>query len=136
QGSSCPAQASASFQARTAPSAGTWCYRTETQADRQRSAHKKRRLDVAIQFIQSADRSSIPDDPYAAARQHTLGDLLRRTAARFPGKTAIVCGNVSWTYREFDTVCNRVANGLAARGITTGDRVAILSRNSHAFAAM
>src|SRR5690606_9026298 len=67
---------------------------------------------------------------------HTLGDLLRRTAARFPDKTAIVCGNVNWTYREFDTVCNRVANGLAARGITQGDRVAILSRNSHAFAAI
>jgi len=92
---------------------------------------------VAIQFTQPASSSGTSGGhPYAAARQHTLGDLLRRTAARLPHKTAIVCGQVTWTYREFDTICNRVANGLAARGITAGDRVAILARNSHAFAAL
>lgn len=92
---------------------------------------------MAIQFSRPASSPGTPGDtPYAAVRQHTLGDLLRRTAARFPDKTAIVCGQVTWTYREFDTICNRVANGLAARGISAGDRVAILSRNSHAFAAI
>ena len=68
--------------------------------------------------------------------RHTLGDVLRRTAARHPGKTAIVCGEVRWTYAEFDRICNRLATGLAGLGVTSGDRVAILSRNSHAFAAM
>ena len=68
--------------------------------------------------------------------RHALGDVLRRTAARFPGKTAIVCGEVQWTYAEFDRICNRLANGLAGLGVKKGDRVAILSRNSHAFAAM
>ncbi len=68
--------------------------------------------------------------------RQTLGDLLRRTAGRLPGKTAIVCGDVHWTFSEFDTVVNRLANGLAARGVTLGDRVAILSRNSHTFAAL
>jgi fatty-acyl-CoA synthase len=68
--------------------------------------------------------------------RQALGDLLRRTAGRLPGKTAIVCGNTRWTFREFDTVVNRLANGLAARGIGLGDPVAILSRNSHAFAAL
>jgi fatty-acyl-CoA synthase len=72
----------------------------------------------------------------AAARQHALGDLPRRSAARYPDKTAIVCGETRWTFREFDTVCNRIANSLAARGIASGERVALLSRNSHAFAAM
>src|SRR5690606_36633060 len=48
----------------------------------------------------------------------------------------LVCGEVRWTYREFDRIVNRLANGLAAGGIAKGDRVAILSRNSHAFAAM
>ncbi|MCW8194730.1 acyl-CoA synthetase [Proteobacteria bacterium 005FR1] len=66
----------------------------------------------------------------------TLGDLLRRTAARFPDKPAILCGDVSWTYAEFDRVCNRLAAGLAEQGIAVGDRVAVLSRNSHAFAAL
>ena len=68
--------------------------------------------------------------------RHTLGDLLRRTANRLPEKTGIVCGPVRWTFREFDTIVNRLANGLSARGIAFGDRVAILSRNSHAFAAV
>src|SRR6185503_6607331 len=71
-----------------------------------------------------------------AIRRHTLGDLLRRTAQRVPGKTAIVCGDVRWTYAEFDRIVNRLARGLLAAGIGAGDRVAILSRNSHAFAAL
>jgi len=73
--------------------------------------------------------------PPALSRQ-TIGDLPRRTAARSPAKLAIACGAVQWTYAEFDAVCERVAAGLAQRGITKGDRVALLARNSHAFAAM
>ena len=73
---------------------------------------------------------------HAQIRRHTLGDALRRTAARLPQKTAIVCGPVQWTYAQFDTLCNRLARGLAAGGVHAGERVAILSRNSHAFAAM
>jgi fatty-acyl-CoA synthase len=69
-------------------------------------------------------------------RRQTLGDLLRRSAARFPGKPAIACGGVTWTYAELDDICTRVATGLARHGIGTGDRVAILSRNSHGFAAL
>jgi fatty-acyl-CoA synthase len=38
----------------------------------------------------------------------TLGDLLRRTAARFPRKSAILCGETRWTYAEFDRICNRL----------------------------
>ncbi len=68
--------------------------------------------------------------------RQTLGDLLRRTSRRFPDKLAIRCGAVDWTYAEFEDVCNRLAGGLAKRGIEVGDRVAIISRNSHAFAAM
>lgn len=69
-------------------------------------------------------------------RRQTLGDLLRRTAARRPARLAIVCGDISWTYAEFDAVCNRLAHGLAARGLRAGDRLALLSRNSHRFAAI
>jgi fatty-acyl-CoA synthase len=72
---------------------------------------------------------------HAQTHRHTLGDILRRTAARLPHKTAIVCGDVRWTYAEFDRLCNRLANGLAGIGVRGGERVAILSRNSHAFAA-
>ncbi|BAT58185.1 long-chain-fatty-acid--CoA ligase FadD13 [Variibacter gotjawalensis] len=68
--------------------------------------------------------------------QHTIGDILRRTARRYPNKLGILCGDVSWTYAEFDRISNRLAHGLAAEGIALGDRVAVLSRNSHAFAAI
>jgi fatty-acyl-CoA synthase len=53
-----------------------------------------------------------------------------------PARRAIVHGDVSWSYAEFDTVCNRLAHGLAARGLRSGDRLALLSRNSHQFVAI
>jgi fatty-acyl-CoA synthase len=69
-------------------------------------------------------------------RRQTLSDLLHRSAARTPHKLAIACGETRWTYAEFDRICERVAAGLAQRGIAKGACVAILARNSHAFAAM
>ena len=74
--------------------------------------------------------------PTEVVRRHTLGDLLRRTAARSPAKIAVICGELRWSYAELDRVTNRLANGLAAKGIGRGDRVAIVSRNSHAFVAL
>jgi len=71
-----------------------------------------------------------------AIRRQTLGDILHRSAARTPRKTAVVCGATHWTYAELDALCTRVAAGLARRGIGHGDRVAILARNSHAFVAL
>jgi fatty-acyl-CoA synthase len=72
----------------------------------------------------------------ASIRRQTLGDLLHRSAMRTPGKPAIVCGEVRWSYAEFDALCDRLAAGLAGRGIAKGDRVGVLARNSHAFAAL
>jgi fatty-acyl-CoA synthase len=72
----------------------------------------------------------------AAVYQHSLSDLLRRTAGRVPHKLAIRCSDTAWSYAEFDQICTRLGAGLWAQGIHPGDRVAILSRNSHAFAAM
>jgi fatty-acyl-CoA synthase len=70
------------------------------------------------------------------ARAHSLGDLLRRSAQRQPNKPAVICGSVTWTFSEFDAICNRLARGLLGLGLSKGDRVAVLSRNSHAFAAL
>ncbi|MGO9005626.1 MAG: acyl-CoA synthetase [Beijerinckiaceae bacterium] len=69
-------------------------------------------------------------------RRQTLSDLLHRSAARAPHKLAIVCGDTRWTYAEFEHICERVAAGLAEQGVAKGTRVAILARNSHAFAAL
>ena len=73
---------------------------------------------------------------HPAIRRQTLFDLLHRSAARTPHKLAIACGDTRWSYAEFEQVCERVAAGLAQRGIGKGARVAMLARNSHAFAAM
>ncbi|HEY4986442.1 MAG TPA: AMP-binding protein, partial [Bradyrhizobium sp.] len=69
-------------------------------------------------------------------RRQTLGDLLRRSAARSPHKLAIACGDIRMTYGEFSAIADRLAAGLAEQGVVKGERVAILARNSHAFAAM
>ena len=72
----------------------------------------------------------------ALARSQTLGDVLRRTAQRLPQKTAVICGQTQWTYAQFDALVTRLAVGLVAMGIRSGDPVAMLARNSHGFAAM
>ena len=71
-----------------------------------------------------------------AVRRQTLSDLLHRTARRVPSKTGQVCGEVRWTFAEFDAVVDRVAAGMAGLGVGHGSRVAVLARNSHAFAAL
>lgn len=70
----------------------------------------------------------------ALASSQTLFDTLRRSAARQPHKLAIRQGAQSWTYAALHESCARVAGGMRALGIAPGDRVAILSRNSSAFA--
>ncbi len=77
--------------------------------------------------------------PHAIApvvRRQTLADALRRTAQRLPAKTAIVCGATSWTYTAFDALVTRLAAGLASMGVAEGEKVAVLARNSHGFAAL
>ena len=77
------------------------------------------------------------DAPLAAqirrAQRNGIGDLLWRSAARFPNKTAIVYRNTRQSYAELEETVNRMANALAERGIRKGDRIALLSRNNHGF---
>ncbi len=73
------------------------------------------------------------DTIIASARRHRLGDLLWRSAARTPSKTALVYRELRQTFAELDETVNRTANALAARGVTKGDHVALLSHNNHAF---
>jgi fatty-acyl-CoA synthase len=73
---------------------------------------------------------------HPVVRRQTIADALRRTAIRLPTKTGIVCGDTQWTYAEFDALVSRLAAGLAQMGVAEGDRVAVLARNSHGFAAL
>ena len=62
-----------------------------------------------------------------------LNDFLRRAAKLYPNKVAIVDGNDRLTYREYQARCNQLAHALLKLGIGPGDRVCILSPNSHYF---
>ncbi|NLG47244.1 acyl-CoA synthetase [Gordonia sp. (in: high G+C Gram-positive bacteria)] len=70
------------------------------------------------------------------ARSYTVGDLLRRTALRAPTKTALINGDTSLTFAEFDAAVNRCANALTAHGLAKGDRLALVSHNCWQFAVL
>ncbi len=53
----------------------------------------------------------------ARSRQHSVGDLLHRTARRYPDKLAVVAGDRRVSYAEFDVAVNRAAHALADRGM-------------------
>jgi fatty-acyl-CoA synthase len=73
------------------------------------------------------------DQAIARARRNTIGDAVRRSAARGPEKVALIFGERRWSYAELDAGANRVANALLAQGLEKGDRVAAYGVNSDAY---
>ena len=59
----------------------------------------------------------------------TMGEVLRRTAARMPDKTALVMDEKSLTYAQLNNRVNRLAHALLGLGLEPGDRVAVLTHN-------
>ncbi|MCR5979117.1 AMP-binding protein [Gordonia jinghuaiqii] len=64
---------------------------------------------------------------------NTVDGVLRRTAARFPDRTALRFGDAALTYRELDDAVTRAAAHLLSLGLAKGDRVAGYGTNSHAY---
>jgi long-chain acyl-CoA synthetase len=58
-----------------------------------------------------------------------LASNLSRNVALLPQRVAIRFGERSWTWAEFDAISSRIAHGLAARGVTRGDHVALACPN-------
>jgi long-chain acyl-CoA synthetase len=58
-----------------------------------------------------------------------LARLLDDAARTYPDRTAVVLGETRLTYAQVDQAANQVANLLSARGITTGDKVALSCPN-------
>src|SRR5438046_6348952 len=63
----------------------------------------------------------------------TLPALFRTFCALHKDNEAVVSGDERLTFAELDRISERVAQGLAARGIGKGDRVAIAMRNCPAW---
>jgi fatty-acyl-CoA synthase len=60
----------------------------------------------------------------------TLGRWVSDRARSTPGRVAIECGTLRWTYAELEHETTRLAAGLRARGLRPGDRVGTLTYNS------
>lgn len=72
----------------------------------------------------------------ASARSHALGDIPRRPARKYPNKIAIIDGDVSLTFADFEHLVDRAAAALTDNGFGVGDRVALLARNCWQYAVM
>ncbi|MFJ4876712.1 (2,3-dihydroxybenzoyl)adenylate synthase [Streptomyces sp. NPDC088745] len=58
-------------------------------------------------------------------RGETFAGWLAERAGAHPARTAVTDGDRHWTYAELHTRATELAAGLAARGITRGDRVVV-----------
>ncbi len=65
-----------------------------------------------------------------------LPDWLARRAALHPARPAIIAGDETYSFAALHAWADQLAAQLAALGVAKGDRVAILARNSPAYAAV
>jgi len=63
-------------------------------------------------------------------RHPPIHELLRRAAELNPDGTAVIDGHRTITYAELDARSDRLANAMAAEGVTRGDRVGLLLEKS------
>ncbi|MBD0323230.1 MAG: AMP-binding protein, partial [Aldersonia sp.] len=67
-------------------------------------------------------------------RASTVDGVLRRSAAKYPHREALLFADRVWTYRDLDDAVTRAAGYLRSLGLRTGDRVAAFGVNSDAYA--
>ena len=63
----------------------------------------------------------------------TIGEMLDRTAEKYPDNEALVClhQDIRWTYKEFLAKVNEAARAFLAIGVKRGDRVGIWAPNRY-----
>src|SRR6266446_1571881 len=59
-------------------------------------------------------------------------EFARRTRKLYPGREAVVDGELRLTYEQFFTRCDRWSSALQALGVKQGDRVVYIAPNTHA----
>ena len=87
--------------------------------------------EIPGRFIAARDGTS--EDDFVA--EDHLPDLLTVYASSQPGKPAVIddragAGVVTWTYAQLEAEANRLANTLAALGVTSGEKVIWCGPNS------
>lgn len=63
-------------------------------------------------------------------RRMRIGDIIRRSARRLPGKVCVVDGGRHTTFRELDDMSNQFANYLLGLDLAPGSAIAVLCTNS------
>ena len=71
--------------------------------------------------------------PSPEAAPPLVHGFLETSAARDPGRTAVVHEGSRASYGDLNAWANRLAHGLAAEGVRPGDRVVLLSENCIAY---
>ncbi|MBR0800313.1 AMP-binding protein [Bradyrhizobium jicamae] len=80
-------------------------------------------IDLSADFLQRRPANFRPMTPI---------QFLRRAVDVFPDRTAVIHGDVSFTWREHDRRCRMLASALKGAGAGEGDVVAILCPNTPA----
>jgi len=94
---------------------------------------------TAASSTASASGGSMKDQspPTATTHQVSIGSILARAAELYPNDLATIDGERQRTWRQVRDRVARVASGLVANGLKSGDRVCLLGYNSdHYFEAL
>ena len=80
---------------------------------------------------QATTSLSYSSGPARPLLELTIGDLLHRTASRFPDRLAVASRHQSrrMTWAELSDTADGIARGLWSLGIRRGDRVGLWSTN-------
>lgn len=62
-----------------------------------------------------------------------IGSYLAQNARKTPEKLAIECEGRSYTYKQFNEEVNKLAHGLLRMGMSKGDKIALMMKNSDQF---
>ncbi|MEM7098532.1 MAG: AMP-binding protein [Pseudomonadota bacterium] len=65
-----------------------------------------------------------------------FGDIYEAVAATFPDRTALVYGDIRYTWRQLETFSNRLVRHLNAAGLRPDSKIAFYLQNSPAYAIL
>ncbi len=91
--------------------------------------------DAQLRALLLGPEVEAPMDDAEIADVIAVQELVATHAREQPDAIALICGEASITYAEFDQAVNRQANALALQGVQAGDRVALCMTRSVELAA-